>query len=155
MHRSILTLVTLALVTVTATACDPAPDSSSSSRAQELAAELLERNPDLAVLSIDDDPERIVATDDEGQCVHVNAVLYCTADDTDEPATFGLTTPEPDPEALISQDCFYLDGYLYCGGGGGGGGCDAVDCGPCTRRSSSYTGYAEWCGCLGWVACEP
>lgn len=157
MHRSILATLTLSIVTFTGLGCDPAPATSSPSRAQQLAAELLEMNPDLAVLSLADDPERIVAADDEGQCVAIDGTHYCMPEDEDEPAPLGLTTPEPDPEGLWNG-CSIVDDYLYCdfgSGGGGGGGCDPVDCGPCRPRASSYTGYAEWCGCLGWLACYP
>lgn len=157
MHRSFIAILSLSLFTVAGLACDPAPTSPSMSRGQELATELLERNPDLAVLSLDD--ERIVATDDD-ECVSIDDAQYCVAGSgTDEPAPTSLTTPEPDPEQLGST-CVIVDSYLYCdfgygGGGGGGGGCDPVDCGPCRPRATSTTGFAEWCGCLGWVECYP
>lgn len=156
MHRSSLVILSLSLFTLAGIACDPATTSPSMSRGQELATELLERNPDLAVLSLDD--ERIVATDDDGECVAIDDARYCVADSgSDEPAPAGLTTPEPDPEEL-GATCVIIDYYLYCDvgyGGGGGGGCDPVDCGPCRPRATSTTGYAEWCGCLGWVECYP
>jgi hypothetical protein len=156
MPRTILTSLTLGLFTLVGTACDPDTSASPDSRAQQLAADLLEQSPDLAVLGLDDDPERIVAADD-GQCAHVDGTLYCTVGDSDEPVTLGLTTPEPDPEQLGSL-CYIIDDYLYCDagyGGGGGGGCIDFECGSCVRRNSSYTGWAEYCGCAGWVACEP
>jgi hypothetical protein len=152
MLRSILIASSLSLVTLAGLGCDPAPADPTMSRARELAAALLEESPDVAVLSIDGD--RIVAVDDE--CVEVDAALYCIAgDDTDASAPQSLTTPEPDPEALMNNGCYLIDGYTYCDEGGGGGGCVDFECGQCVRRASSYTGWAEWCGCLGWVACEP
>jgi len=156
MHCSNLVILSLSLFTLAGIACDAAPTDSTMSRGQELATELLERNPDLAVLSLDD--ERIVAADDEGECVDIDAATYCVAGrGSDASAPFDLSAREPDPEEL-GATCVIIDYYLYCDvgyGGGGGGGCEPVDCGPCRPRATSSTGYAEWCGCLGWVECYP